>query len=99
MRMKTNERWHCTNPGCGCEVLVESGATAAGDGAGNESAGSTRVAEGVCRDKIGAMSAERNPMCACGGAMKKRYVPPRVGYLEFLRVDDSLAATSRARQG
>jgi len=26
MRMKTEDRWHCTNPACGCEVLVESGA-------------------------------------------------------------------------
>ncbi|HXN54320.1 MAG TPA: hypothetical protein VN943_20495 [Candidatus Acidoferrum sp.] len=23
MRMKTEDRWHCTNPACGCEVLVE----------------------------------------------------------------------------
>ena len=26
MRMKTGDRWHCTNPVCGCEVLVEGGA-------------------------------------------------------------------------
>jgi hypothetical protein len=25
MRMKSKDRWHCTNPDCGCEVLVESG--------------------------------------------------------------------------
>jgi hypothetical protein len=25
MRMKTEDRWHCTNPACGCEVLVERG--------------------------------------------------------------------------
>jgi len=25
MRMKSEYRWHCTNPACGCEVLVESG--------------------------------------------------------------------------
>jgi hypothetical protein len=23
MRMKSEDRWHCTNPVCGCEVLVE----------------------------------------------------------------------------
>lgn len=23
MRMKSQDRWHCTNPACGCEVLVE----------------------------------------------------------------------------
>ena len=27
MRMKSEDRWHCTNPACGCEVLVESGAS------------------------------------------------------------------------
>jgi hypothetical protein len=25
MRMKIEDRWHCTNPACGCEVLVERG--------------------------------------------------------------------------
>lgn len=24
MIMKAGQRWHCTNPGCQCEVLVES---------------------------------------------------------------------------
>ena len=23
MRMKSEDRWHCTNPACGCEVLVK----------------------------------------------------------------------------
>ena len=27
MRMKSEDRWHCTNPACGCEVLVECGGT------------------------------------------------------------------------
>lgn len=30
MRMKTEDRWHCTNPACRCEVLVESSATEEG---------------------------------------------------------------------
>jgi len=30
MRMKTQDRWHCTNPACGCEVLVESSASEEG---------------------------------------------------------------------
>ena len=30
MRMKTGDRWHCTNPACGCEVLVESAAREGG---------------------------------------------------------------------
>ena len=25
MRMKLEDRWRCTNPACGCEVLVASG--------------------------------------------------------------------------
>ena len=31
MRMKTEDRWHCTNPACGCEVLVETGAVLNGE--------------------------------------------------------------------
>jgi hypothetical protein len=23
MNMKSGERWHCTNPACGCSILVE----------------------------------------------------------------------------
>ena len=30
MRMKSEDRWHCTNSACGCEVLVESGASQPG---------------------------------------------------------------------
>ena len=26
MDMQTEDRWHCTNPTCGCEVLIESSA-------------------------------------------------------------------------
>jgi len=25
MHMKSEDRWHCTDPACGCEGLVESG--------------------------------------------------------------------------
>lgn len=31
MRMKMEDRWHCTNPSCGCEVLVETSAIADGE--------------------------------------------------------------------
>jgi hypothetical protein len=31
MHMKTEDRWHCTNPACGCEVLVEASAIADGE--------------------------------------------------------------------
>jgi hypothetical protein len=31
MRMKTEDRWRCTNPACGCEVLVESSGTVDGE--------------------------------------------------------------------
>jgi hypothetical protein len=30
MRMKLGDRWHCMNPACGREVLVESGESEAG---------------------------------------------------------------------
>jgi hypothetical protein len=28
--MKTEDRWHCTNPACGCEVRVDNSAIADG---------------------------------------------------------------------
>lgn len=31
MRMKSGDRWHCTNPACGCQILVENGASAEGE--------------------------------------------------------------------
>ena len=31
MRMKTEDRWHCTNPACGREVLVETRGIAEGE--------------------------------------------------------------------
>lgn len=30
MRMKSTDRWHCTNPACQCEVLVERSASQEG---------------------------------------------------------------------
>jgi hypothetical protein len=30
MCMKSEDRWHCTNPACGCEVLVERSGSADG---------------------------------------------------------------------
>jgi hypothetical protein len=31
MNMKSGERWHCTNPACGCTVLVETNAKLEGE--------------------------------------------------------------------
>ena len=31
MRMKTEDRWHCTNPACRCEVQVEQSAAVEGE--------------------------------------------------------------------
>jgi hypothetical protein len=67
MRTKLEDRWQCTNPACGCEVLVERGGSKDG----------------------------KNPRCACGAAMKKRYVSPVLTYLEFLRVDETVDVASR----
>jgi hypothetical protein len=61
MLMKMGERWHCTNPACCCEVLVQASS------------------------KIDTA----NPLCACGGAMQRKYAPPHVRYLEFLRAEES----------
>jgi hypothetical protein len=31
MRMRTQDRWHCTNPACRCEVQVEQSAAVDGE--------------------------------------------------------------------
>jgi hypothetical protein len=31
MHMKKEDRWRCTNPACGCEVLVETSGSADGE--------------------------------------------------------------------
>ena len=67
MRMKLEDRWHCINPACGCEVLVASGGSENG----------------------------KNPRCACGAAMKKRYVSPAVTYLDFLKLEDIPTVAAR----
>ena len=69
MNMKTGEHWHCTNPACHCEVLVES----SGEIDGN------------------------NPRCACGGPMKKKYSPPHLTYLEFLRTEEPAVPRQASR--
>jgi hypothetical protein len=40
----------------------------------------------------------RNLICACGGAMKRKYAPPQLTYLEFLRGENTLSATAGARE-
>lgn len=71
MLMKTGEHWHCTNPACHCEVLVQSNSEV--DGA--------------------------NARCVCGAAMKKRYSPPALTYLEFLRVEAPVSLPGDSRKG
>jgi len=67
MRMKSEDRWHCTNPACGCEVLVENSGSEEG----------------------------KNPRCACGAAMKKRYVSPVFTYLDFLHLEEAPKVAAR----
>jgi len=71
MIMKTGELWHCINPACRCEVLVQS--------------------KGVIEGS--------NPRCACGAPMKKKYAPPNLTYLEFLRVEDPVAIREGSHKG
>jgi len=40
-----------------------------------------------------------NPVCACGGTMKRKYVPPAVSYLEFLRGEEILSPSASVREG
>jgi hypothetical protein len=71
MIMKIGEHWHCMNPACHCEVLVQSN----GDIDGS------------------------NPRCVCGAPMKKKYSPPSLTYLEFLRVENPASSQEAARKG
>ena len=36
-----------------------------------------------------------NPRCVCGAFMKKKYAPPNLTYLEFLRFEDPVPEGSR----
>jgi hypothetical protein len=67
MPTKTEDRWRCTNPACGCELLVQT---------------------------TGIIDAE-NPRCCCGAVMKKKYVPPVLTYLDFLRLEEAPVIASR----
>jgi hypothetical protein len=70
MLMKARERWHCTNPACGCQVVVEISGEIEG----------------------------QNPRCACGRIMKKKYTSPVFTYLDFLRMEEPLAAPQVLRE-
>ena len=71
MLMRIGERWHCANPACRCEVLVQESGKIEG----------------------------ANPACACGGAMTRKYAPPQLTYLEFLRCEHAPSAGAKAREG
>jgi len=40
-----------------------------------------------------------SPICICGAPMKKKYVPPSLSYLEFLRVEDPAPIPETSRKG
>jgi hypothetical protein len=71
MIMKAGEQWHCMNPKCHCEVLVQSNSGIDGT----------------------------NPRCVCGAPMKKKYSPPSLTYLEFLRVENPASSREASRKG
>ena len=70
MMMKSGEEWHCTNPACRCQIVVQSGSLAEGS----------------------------SPSCSCGAPMKKKYCPPRVTYLDFLRLEELPASPEPLRK-
>jgi hypothetical protein len=41
----------------------------------------------------------KNPLCACGGAMKKQYAPPVFQYLDFLHFLEPVAALRESPKG
>ena len=51
MRMKAEDHWHCTNPACGCELLVESSAREDGKNP-RCSCGGNRVQSGVLAGRL-----------------------------------------------
>lgn len=71
MVMQMGERWHCTNPACRCEVLVQANSELSGT----------------------------NPQCVCGAPMKKKYMPPHLTYLEFLRIGEPIPAPEVSHKG
>lgn len=40
-----------------------------------------------------------NPLCACPVPMKKKYVPPTLTYLEFLRIEAPVPTREGSREG
>jgi len=56
----------------------------------------------ACHCEIVVQSASQaeggNPRCVCGAPMKKKYCPPQLSYLEFLRFDDSVPARETSRK-
>jgi len=40
-----------------------------------------------------------SPLCGCGSPMKKKYIPPALAYLQFLRLEDPAAVRETSRKG
>lgn len=49
--------------------------------------------------QLGSQIEEGNPRCVCGAPMKKKYAPPSLTYLEFLRIEDPVSARGGSREG
>lgn len=39
-----------------------------------------------------------NPLCVCGAPLKKKYSPPALTYLDFLRLDEPAPAQESSRK-
>lgn len=70
MMMKCGEEWHCTEPSCRCQIVVQSDSQVEGS----------------------------NPRCSCGAPMKKKYTPPQMTYLDFLRLEEAPATSELLRK-
>lgn len=44
------------------------------------------------------ITGRKNPLCACGGVMKKQYAPPVFRYLDFLRFPEPEPALQHSQE-
>lgn len=56
----------------------------------------------ACRREVSVPSNARATgklLCACGSPLKRKYSPPTLTYLEFLRLEESVPSKETSRKG
>jgi hypothetical protein len=61
-----------------------------------------RCSNPLCHAEIlvvqGSAIGDRNPICICGSVLKKRYVPPVLSRIDFLRLEEPLSAVPSSQR-